>query len=135
MSAERRKFGTEPAAKDGISTVKRWATLKAGIRKPESEIRNPECGIRNPKSGMRNAECGMRNPESGIRNIRSPESRNRIPELRMMAEKFTLAINKMSFSLQLQPQTVTVKNMTRFQQQPFAIYPTQFFKQWITLSI
>ena len=94
---ERRKFGTEPAAKDGISTVKRWATLKAGIR--------------------------------------NPESRNRIPELRMMAEKFTLAINKMSFSLQLQPQTVTVKNMTRFQQQPYAIYPTQFFKRWITLSI
>ena len=26
----------------------------------------------------------------------------------------------MSFSLQLQPQTVTVKNMTRFQQQPYA---------------
>ena len=26
----------------------------------------------------------------------------------------------MSFSLQVQPQTVTVKNMTRFQQQPYA---------------
>ena len=25
---------------------------------------------------------------------------------------------KMSFSVQLQPQTVTLKNMTRFQQQP-----------------
>ena len=118
MSVERRKFGTEPAAKDGISTVKRWATLKAGIRKPESEIRNPESGIRNPESGIRN-----------------PESGNRIPELRMMAEKFTLAINKMPFSLQLQPHTVTVKNMTRFQQQPYAIYPSQFFKRWITLSI
>jgi len=40
----------------------------------------------------------------------------------MMTEKFTLAMlamsnkgikGKMSFSLQLQPQTVTVKNMTR----------------------
>ena len=41
----------------------------------------------------------------------------------------------MSFSLQLQLQTVTVKNMTKFQQQPHATYPTQFFKRWITLSI
>ena len=46
------------------------ATLKAGNRNPESEIRSPESAFRNP------------------------ESRNRIPELRMMAEKFTLAINK-----------------------------------------
>ena len=29
-----------------------WATLKAGIRKPESGIRNPESGIRNPELRM-----------------------------------------------------------------------------------
>ena len=75
----------------------------------------------NPKS--RNPESGIRKPESGIR---KPESGIRKPELRMMTEKFTLAMfnkqikGKMSFSLQLQPQTVTVKNMTRFQQQPYA---------------
>ena len=45
------------------------ATLKAGIRKPESGIRKPESGIRNPESG------------------------NRDPELRMMTEKFTLTMS------------------------------------------
>ena len=54
------------------------ATLKPGIRNPESGIRNPESGIRNPESGIRNPESGIRNPESGIRNpesgIRNPES-------------------------------------------------------------
>ena len=48
------------------------ATVKAGIRKPESGNGNPETGIRKPESGIRN-------PESGIRN----------PELRMMTGKFT----------------------------------------------
>ena len=44
------------------------ATLKAGIRKPESGNQKPETENQNPESGIRNPESGIRNPESGIEN-------------------------------------------------------------------
>ena len=53
----------------GVLEELNGATLKAGIRNPETGIRNPESGIRNPESGIRN------------------------PELRMMTEKFTLTMS------------------------------------------
>ena len=35
----------------------------------------------------------------------------------------------MSFSVQLQPQTVTVKNVTRFQEQPLRCIPDPVFQK------